>query len=202
VVGPNNVALSIIIPTIGRPSLARTLESILAEGIVPLFDEVIVISDGHQLVSEEIAYDFARRMTLRYITGPKTVPGMPTNRNYAMPVATGTHLMFIDDDDVYVDKALVAVREEVERDWNKIYLFREESKTKRHPWGIVWKEKRVALGNVGTQMIVAPNKRELLGVWGDWKTGDYDFVRSTVDLHPERENGIVWVDRVIANLLD
>jgi hypothetical protein len=193
--------LSIIIPTCGRMSLGRTLESIAREGGL-LSDEIIVVGDGPQQVAQTIVESFNNggRLFIRYLEhGPTHVNGI-AQRNFAMPLATGTHLMFLDDDDVPAEGAIRTIRQEIVENPDRPLIFREESRTPRHPWGVVWKDREIRRGNVGTQGIVVPNVQARLGSWGNSYEGDYDFARTTVDLYPNRDKDVVWVDRVVAYL--
>ncbi len=193
--------LSVIIPTCGRPRLAQALESVRANGIRRT-DDVIVVGDGPQPAAAEIVSKFQLQSSLpiRYFEhGPTRMVGA-AQRRVAMTKATGTHLMFLDDDDEYTAGAIDAVRAEIERHPNNVLIFREESRTPRHGWGVVWKDKEVRRGNVGTQGIVVPNVQGRVGLWPDHYCSDYDFARNTVDLYPDKDAGVIWVERIIAYL--
>lgn len=199
IVTRKNVTLSIIIPTCGRETLALTLSSIVAAGATRA-DEVIVVGDGPQSGAKKIVSGFTKHLTVSYCeTKPTRMVGAH-QRNVAVAKATRSHLMFIDDDDTYMPGALAAARCEAQRRPGRIILFREVSTSPRHPWGIVWKEKRIAMGNVGSQMMVVPNVKGRLGTWPSHIGSDYGFLRSTVDLLPSKDDEVVWVDRVIARL--
>lgn len=190
-------SLSVVIPTIGRPSLADAIESLLAEGLGTA-DEIIVIGEGPQPTARKIVELFSGRVSITYLENQSDV--INTNRNVAQLLATRTHLMFLDDDDRSVDGAIRCIIDEISQNPNRVLLFRERCKNPRHTWNEVWRKKEIVLGNVGTQMVVVPNVRKRLGKWGCFKTGDYNFIRSTVDLWPGKDDGVVWVDRVIAEL--
>jgi hypothetical protein len=192
--------LSIIVPTCGRPCLQTALESLVAAGALPT-DEVIVVGDGPQPAARAIVEAFpSKSLWIRYLEhGPTHVNGI-AQRNYAMPMASGTHLMFLDDDDRSAEGGVRAIRQEIVESPDRPLIFKEESRTPRHPWGVVWKDKEIRSGNVGTQGIVVPNVPERLGRWGNSYEGDYDFVRTTVDLYPNRDKDVVWVDKIVAYL--
>lgn len=192
--------LSIIIPTCGRVRLASALNSLVANGALPT-DEVIVVGDGWQPHARGVAADFPKNLlTIRYFEyGPTRMVGA-AQRNFAMTQATGTHLWFLDDDDEAAEGAVVAIREAVADNPGRPLIFREESRNTRHEWGVVWKDKQIRSGNVGTQGIVVPNVPAMLGRWGEHYCGDYDFARSTVDLYPNKDADVVWVDKIVAYL--
>jgi len=50
-------------------------------------------------------------------------------------------------------------------------------------------------GNVGAPCIVTPHVPGLLGTWGDRYEGDFDFIKSTMDLWGGEPD---WRDDVIA----
>lgn len=92
------VAFSVIVPTAGRLTLRYALESIVSQ--VEPGDEVFVIRDetgdwGHSARDEAIAR------------------------------ATGTHLVFMDDDDEFFAGALATMRRFAEQQEGRIGIFRE-----------------------------------------------------------------------------
>lgn len=195
--------LSIVIPTCGRLSLTRTLESVASTGARNC-DEVIVVGDGRQAEAERQVREFLSKSKPGFRVsyheyGPTNMVGS-AQRMLAMGKATGTHLAFVDDDDVYLPGALDAVREEILKAPQRPLVFKERSCVARHSWGVVWKDKAVRCGNVGTQGIVVPNNPNRLGHWPNERTADYTFLRTTVDLYPNRDADVVWIDRIIAEL--
>jgi hypothetical protein len=89
VVQGSRVSLSIIVPTVGRWTLERTLDSIRPQ--LHAEDELIVV------YSHEVTRDPSLGRG-----GAEKVEGMRR--------ATGTHLAFMDDDDVYLPGALDLMR--------------------------------------------------------------------------------------------
>lgn len=190
------VAFSIIIPTCGRPTLERTLRSIILAGATRS-DEVLVIGDGPQPAARRIVACFVSRLRITYLeTAPSRCSGN-AQRNHAFDLAKGSHLIAIDDDDAYRPGAFSIVRAAAEANPGRFLIFRMESHTPRHPWGTLWNYKGASLGNVGTPMMVAPNVLEKLGRWGDRYCGDFDFLESTLAHYPE---GPVWLEDVIVDV--
>ena len=105
-------ALSIIIPTLGRPTLSATLDSVV--GQLRGGDEVWIVSDGPRPDALKMAQRYAAKLggaLIRFAEGPATPGGMGgPQRNRGMQLATGSHLLFMDDDDVYLPGALDAIR--------------------------------------------------------------------------------------------
>jgi glycosyltransferase involved in cell wall biosynthesis len=145
------IGLSIIIASSGRPSLRAAVDSVL-----------------HQLrPGDEVLVDVN-----------DTAPWGHRARNLAMPRAKGDALLFLDDDDCYIDGALDVMRKAVEVVDDRPHIFRM-----RYPEGpVIWTEATLRLGMVSTQMICVPNIPEKLGVWKeDAYEGDWYFIKETVE---------------------
>jgi glycosyltransferase involved in cell wall biosynthesis len=171
--GGGEPTLSIIIATSGRPTLKRTLASIA--GQLQPGDEVIVVRDA---------------------SGD---PG-DTARMDAMPRARGSHLAFMDDDDVYSRDGLERMRRFARQHPDRVAIFKME-----HPVGTThWRENEPELryANVSSQTFLVPNVPGRLGRWHEvprtsgkgMYAGDYVFILETVELQGEP----VFVDEVIA----
>ena len=164
--------LSIIVATAGRPTLQRALASI-ARQLEP-GDEVFVLRDDSDDAGD-------------------------TPRMDAMPRAGGTHLAFLDDDDVYAPDALERMRRFAREHPGRIGIFKM-----KHPAGTThWRggEPVLRYANVSTQTFLVPNVPEKLGRWHrgvprpDGKghyIGDYAFITETVRLQGDP----VFVDEV------
>lgn len=186
--------LSIIVPTLGRPTLARTLSSLVLQP----GDEWIVVGDGVRPEARAIckAHD-ARPGQIHYFETPETLFYGHAQRTFGMQQAHGTHLAFMDDDDVYVVRA---------RQWMELATIRTADKpiigqvTDRNGM-FIWRTKELKLGNISTQMGLFPNVPERLGVWGaktprGVRGGDLDFFTTMRWEH----NEIVWFPHIFALL--
>jgi glycosyltransferase involved in cell wall biosynthesis len=189
--------LSIVIPTIGRPELRKTLESILSAGIRPV-DEVYVVADGKCPEARVICADFEDRLNLKYLETRKIGCFGGHQRNIGMGLARGTHVLFMDDDDRYKAGALDVVRKAVSLSPNVPHFFKAESMTDRRRWKVIWEEKRVFLGNLSSQMFVFPIVDGLLGTWPMGHCCDYGFIMDTIPRFGE--DRIVWHEEVISEL--
>lgn len=158
------MSLSIIIASSGRRTLARTVQSVVTQ--LEPGDELIVD------VNDDAPWGHAAR-------------------NRQLRRARGRHLLFMDDDDVYVPGALRHVRAACAQEPRRIHLFRM-----RYPGGgELWHEQKVVCGNVSTQMVVVP-RRGLRARWGDRYEGDFDFIAAAVGQFGEP----VWHETVIAQV--
>ena len=86
-------------PTLGRETLPAMLDHLKTE-VLPT-DEIILINDG----PNPIAKAYENDPQIRYFELLDHAKGNP-QRDFAIPLATGTHLMFCDDDDMYITGAI------------------------------------------------------------------------------------------------
>jgi hypothetical protein len=101
----------------------------------------------------------------------------------------------MDDDDAYVPGALASMRAGIRKLPRGPVLFqmRFDNGT------VLWRERRLTAGNVGSPMIVVPNDRGRLGSWGTKLEGDYHFVKETAEKCGGEES-ISWVKEVVAEI--
>lgn len=191
--------LSVIIPTIGRPTLDPLIESIPDEDWL----EVIVVGDVHKDRDDftgDVSRAFARlppRKNVRLLTydGGTHAWGHP-QRNFGMEMAEGEYLMFSQDDNVYAPDAFDTIRRAV---WKRLdykpFLFRVMT------WqaGIVWVTRgSLKLGEIDADCIVTPNIPGKLSRWTSIYNGDWEFIRRTIELW---DNDVEWRDELIATAL-
>ena len=94
--------VSVIIPTVGRKSLSVAVSSALSQLGVEI--EIFIIDDS---IKQDVP-NFAGTTVLK--TGGGTGPGAA--RNFALEVATGDFIAFLDDDDYWLEnKCLIQIRE-------------------------------------------------------------------------------------------
>jgi len=184
------MSLAIVIPTCGRWTLARTLLSVQNAG-VDQSDEVIVVGDGPQPIAEKICRDYhARGVPVIYMDGPTTHCYGNAQRNFGIDAATHEHLMFMDDDDEYVEECLPDVRRVIAENPGQAILAKM-----RHRSGVViWRDREIRVGNVGSQMLIVPNLKSHLVRWPDLYEGDYHFIAGVA----RKGLPVVWWDRLIA----
>lgn len=170
--------ISFLVPTLGRPSLQATLDSIECwPG-----DEILVIGDHLQVNDPRV----------RVI---QCAPGGDwghTERNVAMPVAKGRYLAHIDDDDVYAPGTRAVMADAIAQTPDRPVLFRMQYPN----GGTLWRWPTLAFGNVGTPMILIPNVLEKLGRFESFHGGDYAYLASM----KWSADDIVWRPEVTALL--
>lgn len=87
-------SVTTIIPTIGRPTLKRAVESVLAQGLLSSAVEVIVVNDSGVPLPEA---DWQTSERVQIITTNRRERSVA--RNIGAAVAKGQYLHFLDDDD-------------------------------------------------------------------------------------------------------
>jgi hypothetical protein len=161
-----SVTLSIITATCGRDTLTRALASVAPQ-----------LGDGDEL------------LVIRNDNAPK---GNAT-RDEAIKRAAGTHLYWLDDDDVLADNALETIRLGVAEDPDTVHIFRMQGDLHRNGASeVLWAEPVVRFANVGGSQCVVPNVPGKLGMWAGDAGGDFRFLTETLELlgrdpifHPE-----------------
>jgi hypothetical protein len=198
--------LSVIVPTIGRPSLERAVNSLLRQGEWLPY-EVILVGDTHAGTYEADlprARDLAERYPalVRYVEhdGGVHAWGHP-QRNHGATVARGEYLSYLGDDDLYVRGAFQTIARAIRPrvidhpDDLRVFLFRWIA-----PWKhVLWEQAgKLAQDYIDAECIVCPNVADRLGVWNPARyQGDFDFIRETVEKWGGLEK-VIWQPEVIA----
>ncbi len=172
------MTVSYILPTVGRESLVATLKSIsLRTG-----DEIIIVGDRYRVKDERV----------RYIDFPPGGDWGHKERNHAQQFCKCNYVAHIDDDDFYAHGARDLMESGMEQANGQPVIFRM-----RYPNGItLWRDPKLYCGNVGTPMMLIPNKPEMFGHWGSFVGGDCHFLETSGWL----EEDFVWRPEIIALL--
>ena len=186
--------LSLIIPTAGRASLRRTLESAAPQ--VLSGDECIVVGDtfdGPLPETEAICRDFPFVTYYGY-------RGFGHNWghaqiNSALERCTGDYILGNDDDDIWTPHAFDAIRMAARDYPGRVLLFRFRSYLGGfvfwHTPGPEW----IKQGHIGGHCLVMPNIPGKIGQRTDRYEADFDQLVETLELHEEPP---VWCDYIIA----
>jgi len=157
------------VPTRGRETLTRTLASLTAQ--IGDGDEILVVRDHDAPWGNKV-------------------------RDKTIPRCAGSHIWFMDDDDVAAEGALEAIRSQVGEQPDLIHVFRM-----RYADGyVLWGEPNLHLGNVGTPMMVVPNVPGKIGRWdlkADGGCNDFYFLEQTVGL---QGGPVVWHEQIVAEI--
>lgn len=179
-----------MVPTVGRPSLKRTLDSVAGQQLHP-DDDLLVVSDGvdtPQLRQLVAGLDVPCEKRL-LIHGPTHNFGN-SQRNFAIRVAHGTHITYMDDDDIYTPDAFVKIRKAIAANPAALLVFKVVA-----PWGeVVWTDENVMeQGNCCTIQMVVPNEREDGAVWGLRQGANIPYMKTMAKRWP-----VVWRPEIIA----
>jgi glycosyltransferase involved in cell wall biosynthesis len=179
--------LAVIIPTIGRPTLERTIDSLRPQ---LTSDDTLLIAydsdDTSKLEWIEAISDGFQRMWTRSQQpyGHGAMNSVLDSLGFVAPWVT--HTWRIDDDDVATPDALAVLRSCACS--QPVFARMELS-----PGELIWVGPDLTEGNIGSPCILAPRS---LARWGDRYEGDYDYARALVDeLGPP-----LWVDQVVAKI--
>jgi glycosyltransferase involved in cell wall biosynthesis len=161
-------SIAVIVPTIGRESLRRTLDSLVLQ--LEPGDEVLVVADGPRPSARAIFHGYPLA-GWRYFETELTEHWGAEQRMVGIREARADRLMFIDDDDAFFPGALA-----VSRVGPAPALYRMQYSDGR----TLWQRQELTVGQVGTPMFVCRN--EVVGAWGLDYIGDFEFIRDTCAL--------------------
>jgi hypothetical protein len=171
--------ISFIVPTIGRPSLAKTLASIETQP----GDEILVVGGVNPVSSHPRV---------------RCIPCAPggdfghKERNFATPMARCRYIAHIDDDDVYAPGTRALMADAIQQTPGRPVIFRMQ-----FPNGLtLWQEPVVRCGNLGTPCFLIPNRPTMMGQWASFVGGDCAFLESS----KWKAEDYVWRPEVIALL--
>lgn len=100
----NNPKVSVIIPTIGRESLIRTLESVLNQTYQNL--EIIISDDTEEGKAKPLIERYLTDTGIKYVINTKYKHGPNGNRNNGLDNITGEYFTMVDDDDIIMPNAI------------------------------------------------------------------------------------------------
>lgn len=185
--------LTVIVPTKGRATLARTLASI-PDGV-----RTLILADGAEATA--LARKLAKgrwhtEVVWSLLKKPSGELGHP-QRNAGMAMAQTKWLAFMDDDDTYTPDAFDVLAAHL--NGNRVpHIFQMRYGKHPHapPGFVLWQAPIVQFGNVGTPMFIVPNDPAKLGVWPSRVGGDFFFIAETC----VKMGDPVWVPEVIAEV--
>lgn len=196
--------ISVILPTVGRPTLAAVLRSYVAAGLSG-DDEVIILNDGGNRATWR-ALEETRDELIR-MAGPdswlfdvRVIDILPAGgdyghpaRNYGMSIARKDWLMFGQDDNVLTADCIGDIRSELDANPGAVHIWRAIPSC-----GIVVPapgDDDIRLANVDADCIVCRNDPGALGTWGRGYNGDWPFIRDTVAIW---NGAVVFHDAIIS----
>lgn len=187
--------VSLVIPSVSRPTLARTLLSLAGQPWIP-GDEILLVGDGPQSQAREMWEQL--KLPGRYLETPERLGFWGHGaRNWLLDqqAATGGYLAALDDDDVWTPDSLAVIRAAIAERPGHPHIFRMDGVP--NGIGLVWKTQQIRERNVGTPMLVVPNDFARLGRYTPRYGGDCDFVRETCSHYCD---GPEWHEDVICRV--
>lgn len=192
--------LSIIIPTLGRDTLKRAVDSVLESAGED--DEVLVIADGPDAYdrSKKVLYDYHARSNTDYRVDltctEKTTDWAATQLEEGMKAARGDYIANIGDDDYMTPNACNTIKQSIE-EWLEaggeptVHLFAVKLE---HWMTTLWGEVRWT--KVTGQQWVIPTTGPR-GVHDSEYGNDFRFLRDTLEkrgiAHPVYHNHVISV---------
>ena len=191
--------LSILIPTIGRQSLECALASIRSQEFDHTKVEILVIGDTangtwSDWLEELRQSDLCRRYGAWYYEHDGDDHSFGAAQlNAGMQLAMGDWMAFLGDDDEYLPGAIQAI-EHATAEGARPMIFKSEMKG----GFVLWRDRALMRGGVSGQNIVTPRQHGKIGHWStDVYEGDYEFIRSTVDLWGG-DDAIEWREEILS----
>ena len=192
-------SITYFIATTGRPSLENTVRSLYGQfgwGI----DKIKIFVDGPQpknldfmgVVSEMYNDRDPGSLEIVHLDENLGFWGHGIRNKYQTTFATD-YVHNMDDDDAYVDGHIPLIRNKLSQNFGKVLICKFKSSGNR----VVWQNKIVKFGEIGTPSGLIPNRPEVFGEWGYEYGGDFKFY-SEVQNHIGKEN-IVFTDLLIVN---
>lgn len=190
--------LTVIVPTIGRATLAGTLESIRSQAPASAVEILVVVDTAEPPIVEdaERITRLAEELDCRVIEhGTEEHCWGHPQRDEGARRASGAWLWWLQDDDTAAPGAIWSIFASLEADTRSVpRLFR----TLTWQAGVVWREPgRLAQGEIDADCIVAPNDPARLPRWGRRYNGDWDFIDEAAATYggPGR---VIWEPALIA----
>ena len=100
----NNPKVSDKIPTIGRESLIRTLESVLNQTYQNI--EIIITDDTEEGKAKPLIERYLTDPRIKYVINTKYKHGPSGNKNNGLDNITGEYFTIVDDDDIIMPNAI------------------------------------------------------------------------------------------------
>lgn len=110
---PQSIDLSVVIPTVKRPSLLeRAVQSCFADSVRP--KEVLIVHDAPDYVDQYAqVYGKLSALPVRRLVHPERA-GPSAARNTGWRAATASWIYFLDDDDCLLDAGMTAIDEAID----------------------------------------------------------------------------------------
>jgi glycosyltransferase involved in cell wall biosynthesis len=183
---------TVVIPTIGRASLAKTLDSI------PSYVEKIVVADTHAPLLTNVAQVCKDHGATYYELNVGKRDRGSAQIDYGMKRASGEYLLNFGDDDVYEPYAFQIIENAIKQEnYVAPLMFRVALHPVAHRGNtniaVLWQYKKLDDKYITGQCFVVPNISDRLGTW--FSNADVDFIKTTVSNY---DHTLHWRPEIIA----
>jgi len=176
--------LSILIPTIGRDTLKRAVESISTSPEI----QIVLVGDGEFLGSFLYTAQVGENGFTIIHRFPRSGDCGYSARNIGLPAATGEWLAFMDDDDYFTPEGVRTILEYCNSHHEKPAVF----KMQRLAFGdTLWHVPELRLANQGQQQFVCRNSPHLPR-WQTHYSADFDWMKAVAS----SVGGVNFIDKV------
>lgn len=140
---------SIIIPIFNvEEYIKKCFDNIFSQGIDDDDFEIIAVNDGTPDKSMDYVEEF-KKVHDNIVTINKPNGGVSSARNVGIENAKGKYLIFLDPDDYFADKSLLAIKNEVGHNNVDFFVLRSHKSSNMndaYPWASLFKDKSVKSG--------------------------------------------------------
>ncbi len=186
------VNVQVVIPTAGRTTLFRTLESIRNAGATQ--DDLITIATDGLIPHVQTITQHFKELRTRIVVTPYERAFGHGPRNHALhkePDYSCSWLWYVDDDDLVLPWSFPKIKTVI-AEANDLVPLLAKFRTGN---SIVWSDKVVGRARVGGHCLIHPNVPGMIGTWDASRyDGDFDFIESTLAHYPE---GPVWREEIL-----
>ena len=190
------ISISVVIPTIGRQTLIRTLDAIASQ--VTEADEVIVVADANRPIGETFhaaqdryRYPSWQWRSLAFVDSFKGI----YQSNSGFTLTSGDLILSHSDDDIFVAGAFARMRELAESAPDCPVLFRTRSPRGRMSWDIG--DRRLVRNRAGGGSIAVPRRWLVPYRYTLKGSVDYNWITEIVDTAAKAGYPAVWTDDVL-----
>jgi len=190
-------SFSVVMPTVGRPSLYAAIASVV--DALEDSDELIVVGDGRQDFAADVVESF-QPANIVYIEASMDGSRFGNaQRDAGMALARADWLCWLDDDDRHTFAALDIMRDAIDDSgaYHSAHIFKARWGPGHHWRGTLWAEPVVKASNFGTCQVVLPN-RPYQRSWCDFNdrglVSDYGFLSAAIG----ECDGVEWHDALVA----
>jgi glycosyltransferase involved in cell wall biosynthesis len=196
-----DITFTVVVPTQGRKTLVRCLESMLPQHHDSVRPEIIIVHDTYEVILDYYSTEDIRDLCARY--GAKYLSYNAHTSNWGYPqlnvgylAASGDYILNIGDDDIYEKGAFALIQQILSSaEYVHPHMFQAILHPSPHRGNlspvVLWEKPELIRSRVTGQNFACPNRLGRVGFWWD----DFCQMEATINLwHGE----VTWVNKIIA----